>query len=78
MPFSGMGLAEGITVGGQLPVQAKSILITVIWIAVASFIILKIAAVASGLRVNDDAELKVLTYPNMGSVDIIQAKRPAA
>ena len=64
--FSGMGLAEGITVGGQLLVQAKSILITVVWTAVASFIILKIAAVASGLRVNDDAELEGLDLSQHG------------
>ena len=64
--FSEMGLAEGITVGGQLLVQAKSILITVIWTAVASFIILKIAAVASGLRVNDDAELEGLDLSQHG------------
>ena len=64
--FSGMGLAEGITVGGQLLVQAKSILITVIWTAVASFIILKIAAVAGGLRVNDDSELEGLDLSQHG------------
>ena len=64
--FSGMGLAEGMTVGGQLFVQAKSILITVIWTAVASFIILKIAAVAGGLRVNDDAELEGLDLSQHG------------
>ena len=64
--FSGMGLAEGITVGGQLLVQAKSILITVIWTAVASFIILKIAAVSGGLRVNDDSELEGLDLSQHG------------
>ena len=64
--FSGMGLAEGITVSSQLIVQAKSILITVIWTAVASFIILKIAAVAGGLRVNDDAELEGLDLSQHG------------
>lgn len=64
--FSGMGLAEGMTVGGQLFVQAKSIFITVIWTAVASFIILKIAAVAGGLRVNDDAELEGLDLSQHG------------
>ena len=64
--FSGMGLAEGMTVSGQLFVQAKSILITVIWTAVASFIILKIAAVAGGLRVNDDAELEGLDLSQHG------------
>ena len=64
--FSGMGLAEGMTVSGQLFVQAKSILITVIWTAVASFIILKIAAFAGGLRVNDDAELEGLDLSQHG------------
>ena len=64
--FSGMGLAEGITVGGQLFVQAKSILITIIWTAVASFIILKIAAVSGGLRVNDDSELEGLDLSQHG------------
>ncbi|MGB1469492.1 MAG: ammonium transporter [Candidatus Puniceispirillaceae bacterium] len=64
--FSGMGLAEGMTVGGQLFVQAKSILITVIWTAVASFIILKIAAVAGGLRVDDDSELEGLDLSQHG------------
>ena len=64
--FSGMGLAEGMTVGSQLFVQAKSILITVIWTAVASFMILKIAAVAGGLRVNDDSELEGLDLSQHG------------
>ena len=64
--FSGMGLAEGMTVGSQLFVQAKSILITVVWTAVASFIILKIAAVSGGLRVNDDAELEGLDLSQHG------------
>ena len=64
--FSGMGLAEGMTVGSQLFVQAKSILITVIWTAVASFIILKIAAVSGGLRVNDDSELEGLDLSQHG------------
>ena len=64
--FSGMGLAEGMTVGSQLFVQAKSILITVVWTAVASFIILKIAAVSGGLRVNDDCELEGLDLSQHG------------
>ena len=64
--FSGMGLAEEMTVGSQLFVQAKSILITVVWTAVASFIILKIAAVSGGLRVNDDSELEGLDLSQHG------------
>ena len=64
--FSGMGLAEGMTVGSQLFVQAKSIVITVIWTSIASYLILKIAAVISGLRVDDEAELEGLDLSQHG------------
>lgn len=64
--FSGMGLAEGMSVGSQLFVQAKSILITVVWTAVASFVILKIAALVGGLRVDDEAELEGLDLSQHG------------
>ena len=56
--FSGMGLADGVSVGSQFMVQAKSVVITVIWTAVASYIILKIAAMFGGLRVDEEAELE--------------------
>lgn len=64
--FSGMGLAEGMSVGSQLFVQAKSILITVVWTAVASFVILKIAALVGGLRVDEEAELEGLDLSQHG------------
>ncbi|MBL81279.1 MAG: ammonia channel protein [Rhodospirillaceae bacterium] len=64
--LSGIGLAEGMTVGSQLFVQAKSIMITVVWTAVASYAILKIAAVVGGLRVDDEAELEGLDLSQHG------------
>ena len=64
--FSGMGLADGVSVGSQLMVQAKSVVITVIWTAVASYIILKIAAMFGGLRVDEEAELEGLDLSQHG------------
>jgi len=64
--FAGMGLAEGMTVGGQLMVQAKSVVITVLWTAVASYAILKIAGMFGGLRVDEEAELEGLDLSQHG------------
>ena len=64
--FSGMGLADGVSVGSQFIVQAKSVVITVIWTAVASYIILKIAAMFGGLRVDEEAELEGLDLSQHG------------
>ena len=64
--FSGMGLADGVSIGSQFMVQAKSVVITVIWTAVASYIILKIAAMFGGLRVDEEAELEGLDLSQHG------------
>ena len=64
--FSGMGLADGVSVGSQFMVQAKSVVITVFWTAVASYIILKIAAMFGGLRVDEEAELEGLDLSQHG------------
>ena len=64
--FSGMGLADGMTVSSQFMVQAKSVVITVIWTAVASYIILKIAAMFGGLRVDEDDEQEGLDLSQHG------------
>jgi len=64
--FSGMGLADGVSIGSQFMVQAKAVVITVIWTAVASYIILKIAAMFGGLRVDEEAELEGLDLSQHG------------
>ena len=64
--FSGMGLADGMTVASQLMVQAKSVVITVVWTAVASYAIFKIAGAIGGLRVDEEAELEGLDLSQHG------------
>ena len=64
--FSGLGLAEGMSITSQLSVQAISVGITVIWTAIASYVMLKIAGVFGGLRVSDDDEVEGLDIAQHG------------
>ena len=54
--LGGVGLAEGMTIGKQVWAQLLSILVTVVWSGVLSFIILKIVDATVGLRVEEDEE----------------------
>ena len=55
--LGGAGLAEGISIGKQVWAQLLSIIFTVIWSGVLSFIILKIVDAIVGLRVEGDDEM---------------------
>jgi len=54
--FSGLGLAEGATVTSQLGVQALGAAATLVWCGVATWVILKVVDVLTGLRVSPDEE----------------------
>jgi Amt family ammonium transporter len=54
--LGGVGLAEGMTIGTQVWAQLLSIIVTVVWSGVLSFIILKIVDATIGLRVEEDDE----------------------
>ena len=54
--LGGVGLAEGMTIGKQVWAQLLSIIVTVVWSGVLSFIILKIVDATVGLRVEEDEE----------------------
>lgn len=54
--FSGQGLAEGVTIGQQLQVQAIGVIATLVYTAVMSFILLKVVGATLGLRVDDEQE----------------------
>ena len=54
--LGGKGLAEGMTIASQVMVQAKGVLFTVVYTAVASYIILKIVDLIVGLRVSEEEE----------------------
>ncbi len=54
--LGGVGLSEGMTIGTQVWAQLLSIIVTVVWSGVLSFIILKIVDAMVGLRVEEDEE----------------------
>ena len=59
--LGGTGFADGITsIGGQVGVQIVGIVATVVYTAVASFIILKILDMVIGLRVSEEQEVEGL------------------
>ncbi len=64
--FQGLGLAEGMTVGKQLGVQATGIVAVAAWSAIATFVIVKIASGMFGLRVPDEDEIEGLDITSHG------------
>ena len=54
--FGGVGYDEGITMMSQLWVQAKSVIFTIVWCGVISFILFKIIDAIMGLRVSEEDE----------------------
>ena len=64
--FSGLGLADGMSIASQFGVQAICVSITVIWTAIASYAILKIAGVFGGLRVSEEHEVEGLDLSQHG------------
>lgn len=54
--LGGSGLAEGVSIGAQVATQIKGVLVTIIYTAVASFVILKGIDRLIGLRVSEEAE----------------------
>lgn len=65
--LGGTGLAEGMSMGHQIWVQTKSVLIAVVLSAVVAFIAFKIAGLLSGgLRVTEEEEQKGLDIVSHG------------
>jgi Amt family ammonium transporter len=58
--LGGVGLAEGMTVGGQVWVQFIGVAATFVWCAVLTWIILKLIDAVIGLRVGSDEETQGL------------------
>jgi Amt family ammonium transporter len=54
--MGGVGLAEGMSIGGQLLIQTKGVLFTLVYSGIGSFIILKIIDMVIGLRVTEEEE----------------------
>ncbi len=58
--LGGVGLAEGVTIGQQVWVQTKSVLFTLVFSGVVTFIILKLLDATIGLRVTREQEVEGL------------------
>jgi len=58
--LGGAGLAEGVTIGGQVWVQLLGVLFTLVYTGVLSFVILKVLDLTIGLRVSEEAETQGL------------------
>jgi Amt family ammonium transporter len=54
--LGGVGLAEGVSIGQQVWIQAKSVLFTLVFSGVLTFVILKIVDAVVGLRVSSEQE----------------------
>jgi len=54
--LGGVGYASGMTMGRQLIAQATGVAAVAAWSAVATFVIVKLLALSTGLRVSADAE----------------------
>jgi Amt family ammonium transporter len=58
--LGGIGLAEGMTMIIQVWVQIKSVIVTVVYTGLVSFVILKVLDVVMGLRVEVEQETEGL------------------
>lgn len=58
--FSGRGLADGVSIYGQLSVQVVGIVATFLYTALLTYIILKAVSIMVGLRVTEDEETEGL------------------
>ncbi len=58
--FGGFGLAEGVTVSGQLGVQAIAVVSVALWCGVITFALLKVLDVLVGIRVSPEVETEGL------------------
>jgi Amt family ammonium transporter len=58
--LGGVGLAEGVSIGQQVWIQTKSVIFTIIFTGVLSFVILKIVDLIVGLRVTEEQETEGL------------------
>ena len=58
--LGGLGLPEGVSIMGQVGVQILAIVVTMVWSALFSFLILKLVDKGIGLRVTPDEEVQGL------------------
>ncbi len=58
--LGGVGFGEGVTMGSQVWSQFLSVLVTIVWSGVLSYVILKVIDLTLGLRVSEEDEVEGL------------------
>lgn len=66
--FGGVGYGEGVSMGGQVWVQIVSVVVTIVWTGIISFILFKVIDAVIGLRVPEDEEREGLDSTQHGEV----------
>ncbi|MCB5185239.1 ammonium transporter [Methylobacillus gramineus] len=64
--LGGIGYAEGVTMAGQVEVQAIAVGFTVVYVGIVSFILYKVVDLVIGLRVTEDDEREGLDTASHG------------
>jgi Amt family ammonium transporter len=64
--LGGVGYVEGVTMGAQVFAQVKSVLVTLVYGGVVSFILLKLIDLTIGLRVSEEVESQGLDLAEHG------------
>ncbi len=64
--LGGIGYAEGVTMGAQVIVQIKAVLVTIAWTGIGSAILYKVTDLIIGLRVAPEAEREGLDLASHG------------
>ncbi len=54
--FGGAGLGDNVTIGSQLTTQVLGVLFVLLWTAIATYVVLKIVDMLTGLRVSNEDE----------------------
>jgi Amt family ammonium transporter len=62
----GMTPADAYSVAGQVWIQAKAVLLTIVWSGVVSFVAYKIVDLTIGLRVTEEEEREGLDISSHG------------
>ena len=65
--LGGAGLAEGVSMGGQVVTQLIGVVATLVWTGVVTFVILKVVDAIVGLRVSEEEELHGLDVMEHGA-----------
>ena len=64
--FGGLGLGENVTIGTAFSAQLIATIVTVVWAAVATYIIILVVRATVGLRVNEEDESEGLDLSSHG------------